>query len=160
MTLVHRWLIRTDLGSAFDGINITVSLSEVLLGERLRDLSILKLNRLAISRRSSSPSAHAFRSRSSLTRGTSGAVFRRVNRVLCRGEYKLCKFHEAGSLLLLELEHKPDNFNDVVRVALLELGQSACNQSFTVVDLIALVESCDIFHGGALVEDQTAREHI
>ncbi len=48
----------------------------------------------------------------------------------------------------------------MVRVSLLELCKSSIYQLFTVIDLIALVEACNVFHGCALVKDQTAWKDI
>ena len=48
----------------------------------------------------------------------------------------------------------------MVRVSLLELGQATVDEAFTVIDLIPLIEPCNVLHGRALVEDQTARKDV
>lgn len=48
----------------------------------------------------------------------------------------------------------------MVRVSLLELAQAGVDEAFTVIDLIPLVEACNVLHGCALVEDQTARKDV
>lgn len=90
---------------------------------------------------------------------TSG-VLGRVQRVFCRSEYQLGKFDETWPLVLLKLEHQSDNLNNVVRVSLLELGQATVDEAFTIIDLIPLVEPCNVLHGCTLVEDQTTRKDV
>ena len=58
--------------------------------------------------------------------------------------------------MLLKLKHESNDFDDVVRVPLLQFVQASGDESFTIVNLVALVETCDVFHCRTLIEYQTA----
>jgi hypothetical protein len=75
-----------------------------------------------------------------------------VNGVLGGGQYQLGKLYKAGPFTLLKLEHESDDFKDVVRVPLLELFQSRVYKLLAIVDLVFLVEPCDVLHGAELEE--------
>jgi len=83
-----------------------------------------------------------------------------VNGVLGGCEYQLSKFYEARPFTFLEFEHQSDDLKDVVRVPLLELFQSRVYKLLTIIDLVLLVEPCDILHGAELEEYKASRENI
>jgi len=70
----------------------------------------------------------------------------RVNCVLGGCEDELSELDEARSLGFLELEHHPDDLEDVIRVALLHLSETRVDQLLPVVYLVLLVEAGHVFH--------------
>ena len=142
---------------------LLLPLAEVLHRERLRHFLVLQFDRLALSRGSGSPSPHGlgrarhpFAGETSLGRVGPTRTLWGIQRVFRRSEDKLGKLHETGPLMLLKLQHEADNLNDMVRIPLLQLGQTRIDQSFSIIDLVPLVEACNVLHGGALIKDQTA----
>jgi len=83
-----------------------------------------------------------------------------VDGVLGGGQHQLGKLNEARPLTFLELEHQSDDLKDMVRVPLLELFQSRVYKLLAIVDLVLLVEPCDVLHGAELEEYKAGREHI
>lgn len=88
------------------------------------------------------------------------AVLRRFQRVLRRREHELGEFNETGSLVLIKLEHQPNDLDDVIGVTLSQLFEARFNKFLAVVHCIFLVEACDIFHASKLEEDETARVNV